>query len=242
MCGVSVTLGRMKESAEPKKRNVARNALILRAGAEGDSVSEREGTSNYDTYDSEPESFDAFFDEVIAPYDGIRDYAEVEYGSRKGELVAAEFGGPARKLFGELNRGHMFRRTAGFVLNDLRNDAERDADSKNGHDVVEADVFFKYGADGLSWHAVEEWTSKNGKPDIIFERMIQGVQLLRRADLYVAIVKRWLSQLSEGGTLFAEISSMMPLEERQKIPALLQELDAEEIAFNRDITCVRIHL
>lgn len=219
---------------------MAVHAAGLRRGAHDDSVSERTGTAKYEMYDSEATDFDAFFSEVIAPYGSIHDYAEAHYGGRSGELVGIEFGGPARKLFGELNRDRAFRRTAGFVLNDLRSNEEREADLKKGHDVVEADVFFKKGADGLSWHSVEEWTRKNGKPDIIVERMVQGIDLLRSADLYVAVIKRWLSQLSAGGTLFAEISHKMPVEERRKIAGVLQDLEVDEVAFNTDLTALLI--
>jgi len=68
--------------------------------------------------------------------------------------------------------------------------------------------------------------------------MVQGVDLIRRADLYVAIVKRWLSQLAERGTLLAEIPLMMPLEERNKVAQLLQDdsLQSEEVVFSKDKT------
>lgn len=231
----------MNERPE-KKYHLGKSARILRHGATGDSVSERGSDIPYDFYDSNAESFDTFFSEVLAPYATIQDYAESYYGDKQGEALAVEFGGPARKLFGELNKENFYRRTAGFVLNDLRTDSEKSDDETRHHDVVEADVFFKQGADGLSWHAVEEWTSRNGKPHLAIQRMVQGVDLIRRADLFAAIVKRWLSELADGGTLFAEIPRMMPREERDKLPTLFEELDAEEVVFGSDITMVSIRL
>lgn len=231
----------MKEGRERKYR-LSTHARILREGGSGDSVSERSGDTLYDFYDSDAESFDTFFSEVLAPYATIQDYAEAYYGVKRGEALAAEFGGPARALFRELNKDNFYQKTVGFVLNDLRTDSEKVEDESHSHEVVEADVFLKKGADGLSWHAVEEWTKRNGKPDIGIERMVQGVDLIRRADFFVAIVKRWISQLSEGGTLLVEIPRKMPKEERAKIATLLEELDTEEVAFSTDDTALLIRM
>jgi hypothetical protein len=228
----------MKE--RPDKLRIGRVARIMRHGAHDDSVAEREGIDFYAYYDSPLASFDRHFEGVLAPYGGIKHYAEEMYEAKRGEAIAVEFGGTARKLFGELNRDGMFKRTAGFVLNDIRSDAERAEDSARNHDVIEADAFFKNGADGLSWHTIEEWTQKNGKPDLIIERMVQGMQLVRRAEIFVALTKRWLSQLEEGGTLLAEIPLLMEREERTKIPALLEALSdhVSEIDYNKEMTAV----
>ncbi len=230
----------MKQDPEYKKRRMATHARILRGGAEGDAASERAGTDRYEFYDSDGESFDKFFADVLIPYGSIRDYLEAHYSAKRGEAVGIEFGGSARKLFRELNRDALFHKTVGFVLNDKRTEAERLEDSGRHHDIVEADVFFNDGAEGLSWRTVEAWVRDNGKPDIIIERMVQGIDLVRKADLYVAIVKRWLSQLSEGGTLLAEIPKLMPREEREKVSMLLQDLDVQEVVFNRDLTSMLI--
>lgn len=230
----------MKEGSERKKRRIVVHAAVLRQGARDDAAAERVGKSTYEIYDSPAQDFDEFFGEVLAPYATIRDYAEAHYGARKGELVAAEFGGSARKLFGDLNQDGSFRHTVGFVLHDSRSKQERLVDLQRGHDVVEADVFFKDGARGISWHTVEEWTQDNGKPNIIIERMVQGIDLLRSADLYVAVVKRWLSQLAPGGTLLAEISHKMPLDERKRLPTLLEDLEVDEVIFNPELTNILV--
>jgi hypothetical protein len=231
----------MKESAD-KKFRIGRVARVMRHGAHSDSVAERKGTNFYEFYDSPLESFDAHFEGVLAPYGGIRHYAESLYGAKTGDAIAVEFGGSARALFADLNQDGMFKRTAGFALNDLRSDAERAEDEQRHHDVVEADVFFKKGADSLSWHTVDDWTKKYGKPDLIIERMVQGMHMVRRAELFVALTKRWLSQLEEGGTLLAEIPTQMDEEERKKIPVLLEALNdhVSEIDYNKEITAVLI--
>lgn len=223
-----------------KKRRLSTHARIVRYGAEGDAAAERSGAEIYDFYDSPAESFDAFFSEVLAPYASIRDYMEAYYGRDEGTLRGVELGGPGRALFAELNRGRVFKRTAGFVLHDGRSGDERAADQAQGHDVVEADVFFRQGADGLSWNTVEKWVDANGKPDLVIERMVQGVDQIRRADLYVAIVKRWLSRLSEDGTLLAEVPRAMPMEERRKVFELLSDdsFDMEEAVPNADLTAL----
>lgn len=232
----------MQESLKPKKRRVGLLARILRSGAEGDGTAEREGVPIYQIYDSEAKEFDSFFGEVLAQHGTIRNYVEAHYDSRKGDLVAAEFGGPARRLCAELNRDGMFKRTAGFVLFDQRDPEQRSEDAQRRHDVVEADVFFKDGAGGLSWRSVEEWVRDNGKPDIIIERMVQGIDLVRQADLFMAIVKRWLSQLAGHGTLLAEIPKKMPREEREKVVQAIRDLETSEAVFNPEMTSVLIRL
>jgi hypothetical protein len=227
----------MTEDQDKKYRRTT-HGRIIRSGAEGDLGAERERADHYAYYDSSEENFDSFFADVLAPYGRIRDYIEAHYGEKNGALVAVEFGGPARKLFAGMTTDGLLGRSAGFVLHDARSADDKTQDAQRRHDVVEADVFFKDGADGLSWHTVEEWVARNGKPHIAIERMVQGVDLIRRADLYVAIVKRWLSQLAEHGTLLAEIPHLMPLEEREKIVHLLQDdsLIGEELVFNTNIT------
>ncbi|OGG53100.1 hypothetical protein A3C20_02880 [Candidatus Kaiserbacteria bacterium RIFCSPHIGHO2_02_FULL_55_25] len=228
----------MNERTEPKKRRMSTHARVMLRGAEDDTFAERERADHYAYYDSSEQNFDAFFAEVLLPYKSIREYTEAHYGEKKGKMVAVEFGGPARKLFAGMTDHGLLGRSAGFVLHDARSDDEKARDSERHHSVIEADVFFKKGVAGLSWRTVEEWVRRNGKPDIAIERMVQGVDLIRRADLYVAIVKRWLSQLAERGTLLAEIPRMMPLEERKKVAQLLQDdsLQGEEVVFSKDKT------
>jgi hypothetical protein len=231
----------MKENPD-KKLRIGRVARVMRRAAHEETMVERDGIDHYDHYDSPLESFDRHFSGVLAPYSGIRHYAEDIYGAKRGEAVAVEFGGPARALFANLNQDGMFKQTAGFVLNDLRSGEERMEDAQRHHDVVEADVFFKKGAHGLSWHTIDEWTKMHGKPDLIIERMVQGMHMVRRAELFVALAKRWLSQLEEGGTLLAEIPVLMDQEERNKIPALLDALSdrVSEIDYNKEMTAVLI--
>lgn len=229
----------MKEKPE-KKYRLGTSARIVKRGAMDDALMEFKGADHYERYDSSTESFDEFFKDVLAPYATIRDYVEAYYGVEKGVLVGVEYGGPARQLFEGLNSDKIFRKTVGFTLIDRRDEQEHAQDTLNDHDVVEADVFFKDGVGGLSWRTVEEWTKTNGKPDIAIERMVQGVDLIRRADLFVAILKRWLSQISDHGTLLAEIPKFMPQEERNKIPALLENVEVEEMVFSSDITKVLV--
>jgi hypothetical protein len=201
-------------------------------------LAEQKGKDLYDFYDSTAENFDEFFSEVLAPHSSIREYVEAHYGTEKESLVGVEYGGPARKLFSAIGASGSLKRSAGFVLHDQRTHEDRANDTEGRHDVVEADVFFRKGVHGLSWNTVEQWVGENGKPDIAIQRMVQGVDLIRRGDLYAAIAKRWLSQVAPGGTLLAEIPRMMPMEERQKVAELLHDdaLDAEEVVFSNDLT------
>jgi hypothetical protein len=219
------------------------DAHIVREGAIGDAARERTGDlSFYDTYDSPAQSFDDYFAEVLTPYRTLREYVEAHYGSNKGEGTAVEFGGPGRKLFADLNDKKLFRRTAGFVLHDPRNNLERQMDVARGHDVIEADVFFDEGAAGLSWRTVEEWIRKNGRPLFTVERMVQGIDLVRRADLYMHFTQQWLSQLPESGTLLAEISKKMPFEERKKVVTAVRALDIHKANFREDMAGMLIRV
>ena len=72
--------------------------------------------------------------------------------------------------------------------------------------------------------------------------MVQGMQLVRRAELFVALTKRWLSQLEEGGTLLAEIPMLMDKGERGRIEEHLNAIDdyVSEIAYSPEMTAVLI--
>lgn len=232
----------MKEAPKQKRFRLSTEARIIRQGSGDDLLSELKGKDRYDYYDSSAEDFNEFFSEVIAPYTSIREYVEAHYGTKEKTLVGIEYGGPARKLFSEIGARGSLKRSAGFVLLDRRTDEDKIRDIAERHDVVEADVFFRKGAHGLSWNTVEEWVAQNGRPHLAIERMVQGVDLIRRADLFVPIAKRWLSQLAPQGTLIGEIPHMMPLEERRRVAILLQDdaLDAEEVIFNNDLTAFLI--
>lgn len=230
----------MKDGFEKKKRSLATFARIVKSGAESDRGSEQDGLHLYDFYDSDAESFDEFFSEVIAPYPSIQKYVESRYGIESESLVGIELGGPARKLFSEIGAQGNFRRTAGFVLHDGRNPKEARTDAENRHDVVEADVFFRQGVGDLSWRDVEEWTSQYGKADIAIQRMVQGVDLIREPKLYDMIVKRWMTQLAPGGTLLTEVPHRMSYEDRQLLMGILEGIEHSEIACNTDMTAVRI--
>lgn len=230
----------MKDGIEKKRRSLATFARTVRSGAESDKSAEKDGVPLYDFYDSDAESFDEFFSEVIAPYPSIQRYIESRYGVDAESLVGIELGGPARKLFGEIGAHGIFRRTAGFVLHDGRTSQDAQRDAENRHDIVEADVFFRQGAEGLSWREVEDWTAQHGKADIAIQRMVQGVDLIRDARLYFMITKRWMTLLSPGGTLLAEVPHRMPYSERQDVMNMLEDIEHSELACNTDMTAVRI--
>lgn len=212
----------MIEHSDRKKFRRTTVARIIRSGAEGDAASERKGLMFYDHWDSDARNFDAFFQDVLIPFKTIKEYMEATYEKKKGQLIGAELGGPARKLFQGLNEDHLFDHTVGFVLHDHRNSDERDVDTARYHDVIEADVFFKDGADGLSWRTVEEWVSKHGKPDLVVERMVQGIDLIRRADIFAAIVSRWHSVLAEGGTMLLEVPKPMSADQLAELQRALE--------------------
>jgi len=202
---------------------LSRVARIVRRGAEGDAHAEREGVGFYDHWDSDIANFDAFFAGVLKPFKSIGEYVASNYEKRKGQLIGVEFGGPARKLFQDLNVENIFSHSAGFVLRDHRSEAEKHQDIERHHEVVESDVFFKDGAHELSWRSVEKWFSEHGRPDLIIERMVQGIDLIRRPDLFAAIVSRWHAVLSDDGTMLVEVPKVFTAGQLAKLQQIFEQ-------------------
>jgi hypothetical protein len=185
------------------KFSLAKVARIVGIGAYGDYRSERRETDQYCKYDSDAADFDLDFTHLLGSCKSIEEYVRIHY-IKNGPIVAIELGGPARKLFGKMDRT-LFSRTAGFTLLDKRSDFEKNADEEICHDVITADVFYKSLLPDHSWSSVEEWVKENGQPMVIIERMVQGIDLIRSVELFMMIVSRWYSLLAPGGVIFLEL-------------------------------------
>lgn len=209
---------------EPKKRRRSTHIRIIRGGAEGDLRSERERSERYEFSDSDTASFDTAFGKVIAPHASIEAYMASEHKESGEGMIAIELGGSARALFRGM-RASKFARTGGFTLLDRRTEEEKSEDAARSHDVIEADVFFNEGAGGRSWKDVEHWIHEHGKPVLIIERMVQGIDLIRRADLFADIVARWYSLIERGGTMLIEIPRPLTPDQIKELEGILRGSD-----------------
>jgi hypothetical protein len=100
---------------------------------------------------------------------------------------------------GDLNNNGIFKKTAGFTLNNFS-----DSETKN-HEVVEADVFFKSTLWEKSYLDVQNWVSQNGKVDILIERMVGPLFLIRDPNLLYLLLDRWILLLNNFGTAFIQL-------------------------------------
>lgn len=159
-------------------------------------------TLGWDYYDSPTTNYEATFREVFpAKVESFSQYLHQYYGYKIGQLIGVEIGGPAIKLFSGLNRESTFKHTAGFTLNAPKNTS----DHPGNHEVVEADVFNTRRSEEKikGYQNIRKWVDKNGRVDILIERMVRGIQ--KPDNIVIQALKRWYQLLSEDGTAFAEL-------------------------------------
>ncbi|HOX41269.1 MAG TPA: hypothetical protein PK263_03680 [bacterium] len=143
---------------------------------------------------------------VPSSYEGkltenIKDYIEVLLGSRRGEAIGIEFGGPGCKLFGGFE-ADIFRRTAGVTLTapPSLNDPTKNRYGEQRHAIIAGNFFYT-----KTRREIEHWLA--GKhADVIFERMVGGLNLLpndRRIQEY--IFNWWYRLLGENSVMFVQL-------------------------------------
>ena len=138
--------------------------ILRRARKESLDLENKEGIIGPDNvwgaYDSHLTSFDSRFgyQELLGipipeNESAIATYLNKTYEEEKGSLVAIELGGVGSKLFSDLAKYHIFRKTAGFTLGDSRDSEQKTTDSEINHDVVEANIFSSSFADDkcMTW-------------------------------------------------------------------------------------------
>lgn len=204
-----------KPSKSPEQKDRDTNLRIIKYASinaqhgESELSYQTDGTEYWDVYDSSCKEFERNFKEVL-PAGGFQEFIDTHYGNKKGSLIAMELGGPASKLF-EGFEPNIFKETVGVSLNDLRTDKQKASDEKRHHNVLEADVFSirpnlkGYGTyPARQWATVKKWTEEHGRPDIIIERMLGGIDMVRRKKIFLAILNRWYKLLAPEGTIFFE--------------------------------------
>lgn len=210
----------------------------MRGAGWQDAEGERQGTTfeTYEYYDSPIETYEEHFHTLIVPHRTIADFVTATYAEKIGSLVGIELGGPARRLFRGFPQG-CFKNTAGFTLTDQRTSEERRDDSARGHEVIEADVFFKSGPDGNSFKAVQEWIKDHGGADIIIERMVGPLDMIRDASIFQALLTRWYPLAGARGTLLLQVPRTIPLDQLKPMCNWIEQrgrVDGFEARFDLD--------
>lgn len=117
------------------------------------------------------------------------------------ERTAIEFGGPGSHFFSGFTKG-FFNKTVGICLDDIRSEAEKDADNLRGHSVVVGDIL-----DTKNRNLFVEIEDKIGtnKVDLIISR-IQGPlhELKINGAVLNRVIRKWYKLLDKNGILFAQ--------------------------------------
>lgn len=153
-------------------------------------------------YDSDAIDFEKDFREVFGSgIETFEKYLEEYYSTRKGDLIGIEIGGPGINLFNDLNQEGFFKKTVGVTLAQPKNTDKL----RKPHEVIFADVFNKRSRnDNLpGYQKLMEWVEKNGKADLLIERMAGGIPPLDQ-EMFLQIIKRWYKLLNEEGTMFIQ--------------------------------------
>jgi len=135
----------------------------------------------------------------------LRRYIESSLAHRRGKAILVECGGPARILSADFSPGFL-RKSVGITLahvpdnNSLVESERRKHYEERGHEILEGDI--------LSPETYIELDKRLGgeKVDIIFERMLNGLELVPNEPYTLAkVLQIWYGLLREGGMLFAQV-------------------------------------
>lgn len=207
-----------EEPEKPKKssnkRDLERNLGIIKyASIEATHLEPemdwRKDGAYWDVYDSPLAEYDRSFKDVLEGKT-FQQFIETHYTDKQGNLVGMELGGPGHNLFQGFKEG-LFRETVGVTLNDIRKESDKKEDVTRNHQVIEADVFLRKpqmkGYEQFpvrQFRTIEDWVKQHGNPDIIIERMLGGLDMIRRKEIFLSILDRWYTLLSDEGTIFFE--------------------------------------
>lgn len=139
----------------------------------------------------------------------IQELLEQKFGNRVGTLRGIELGGPGSRLFFELNDGgknRIFSKSLGVTLNDLRPPGIKSLDDRQGHKVIEGDIFAEADETAGAYAKVSEWLNGE-KADFMVERMLLGLERYNKLKLefFYLKLKNWYKQLKEGGIMLVEL-------------------------------------
>lgn len=162
------------------------------------------GTVPWLCYDSSSASFTSTFAPLLPEgTTKIVDYVEQMLVRKKGRAIGIEFGGSGSRLFYDFSEG-FFCQTAGVTLADQRIAFLNERDSRRCHTVIAGDMF-----SSQKQQEVAEWLSGR-KADVIFERMVLGLELIPQEPRFLAeIANNWYQMLAEGGVMFVQIPGIL---------------------------------
>lgn len=123
--------------------------------------------------------------------------------SKNKELYAIEFGGSGSKLFGDLNKKHLFHRSAGVCLQDIHNlPTDRMYNDYNNHSVIEGDIL------DLNEKPLKEKIENTlgvKKVDLIMSRLMGPLlEFEKNPAILNRIINNWYKMLNENGLIFAQ--------------------------------------
>lgn len=163
----------------------------------------RMGRHAHAIYDSplstgEEDSFSDDFRPVVPGRHTLRSFVLEEFGSRRGELVGFELGGPGSRCFADFPKG-FFRLTAGVTLVDLRGRDEKTQDRQRHHNVVAFDV-----SNPLLGQKLKNKLGIS-KAHFIIERMEGGLpDDIRDPYFLYQVGNNWYQLLETGGVMFIQ--------------------------------------
>ena len=195
----------------PETRQIARERLAEKFKNKTDVKNGHSERQRWNVYDRELEDFAGTFkgltDNTEGPYkdyemaDRLQRYIEYVLDpdhTRRGSLIATEFGGPASNLFASFSKD-FFETTFGICLNDERDSYQKRIDAKAHHQVLSGDI----------WNTATYQKLRNElggrKIDLIFSRMVGPLNnITRNPHLWAWIGKRWYELLNTNGLLFVQ--------------------------------------
>ena len=195
---------RAEENARQKKGT----AKFMAGGRES---AEEQGYVNLDsplTAEYENNFEDSFKDVLPKGEKYLREYLMDLFKEKTEGIVAIEYGGIAERLFRGLPQEYI-KKTLGVTLVDESDDEKKENRKKyqdehpdlKPHTIMEnTDIF-----SDETYPKINKWLDGD-KVDLIFERMLKGVEYVPEEAYKVAeTIQLWYQMLAEGGVMFVQV-------------------------------------
>lgn len=208
-----------KNAREKRFKSVKKQLRIIKQGTvsakDHESFYKSEGVRDevptWQIYDSRVDPQEGAFKDILPK--GFLDFVKTNYPDRLGDLIGMELGGPGSNLFHTFPKG-IFKETVGVTLEDMRSEYKKLQDDERNHSVIIGDVLSrkpdsildkKSEPTKISFVQIEKWVSEHGKVDFLVERMVGGIDMVRDKAIFIALLRRWYSLLSDSGVMFIEM-------------------------------------
>ena len=189
-------------------------------------------------YDAELRNLESTFIRVLIKKGDVAVYfqelLEQKFHGRLGDLRGVELGGPGSRLFFELNEGgkrKIFSKSVGITLNDLRTPGIKSIDNRQGHKIIEGDIFAPDRDPKSAYQKVSKWLGAE-KADFMVERMLLGLERYNtlKFEFFFVNLKRWYKLLGKGGIFLAEL----PVPQEDADAALFQRTVEEWVKYLKE--------